>query len=45
MLISNVSKLNNLLKWKPKYNDLKFIIKTSLDWEKKLLNEEFKEHA
>ena len=45
MLISNVSKLNNLLKWKPKYNDLKFIIKTSLDWEKKLLNEEFKDHA
>ena len=39
MLISNVSKLNKLLKWKPKYNDLNFIIKTAIDWEKKLSNE------
>ena len=37
MLVSNVSKLNNLLKWKPKHNDLNFIIKTAIDWEKKLL--------
>jgi UDP-glucose 4-epimerase len=38
VLISDVSKLNNLLDWRPKYNDLSFIIKTSIDWEKKLLN-------
>jgi UDP-glucose 4-epimerase len=37
MLVSDVSKLNNLLKWKPKHNDLNFIIKTAIDWEKKLL--------
>jgi|TARA_B110000116_G_C16680220_1_gene510350 UDP-glucose 4-epimerase len=38
MLVSNITKLNNLLKWKPKHNDLNFIIKTAIDWEKKLLN-------
>ena len=38
MLVSNIFKLNNLLQWKPKYNDLNFIIKTAIDWEKKLLN-------
>ena len=34
MLVSNVSKLHNLLGWKPKYNDLHFIIKTAIEWEK-----------
>ena len=38
MLVSNVSKLHSLFDWQPKYNDLSFIIKTSIDWEKKLLN-------
>ena len=38
MLVSNVSKLNKLLNWNPKYNDLNFIIKTAIDWEKNLLN-------
>lgn len=38
ILVSNVFKLNSLLQWNPKYNDLKFIIKTAIDWEKKLLN-------
>ena len=41
-LVSNVTKLRNLLDWKPKYDNLSFIIKTAIDWEKKLLN---KEHA
>ena len=39
MLVSDVSKLNNLLNWQPKHNDLSFIIKTAIDWEKKLLHE------
>ena len=40
MLVSNVSKLINLLNWKPKYNNLNFIVKTAIEWEKKLqLNE------
>jgi len=38
MLVSNVSKLHSLFDWQPKYNDLSFIVKTSIDWEKKLLN-------
>jgi UDP-glucose 4-epimerase len=41
MLISNVSKLKKVLNWKAKYNDLSFIIKTSIDWEKKLLNNNY----
>ncbi len=38
MLVSNVSKLHSLFDWQPKYNNLSFIVKTSIDWEKKLLN-------
>ena len=38
MLVSNVTKLNKILDWYPKYNDLSYIIKTAIDWEKKLLN-------
>ena len=36
MLVSNVSKLHDLLKWQPKYNNLYFIIKTAIQWEKKI---------
>ena len=39
ILVSDISKLNRLLKWKPKFNDLSFIIKTAIDWEKKLLKD------
>ena len=37
MLVSNVSKLKEILNWQAKHDDLSFIIKTSIDWEKKLL--------
>ena len=37
-LVSNSSKLKNLFEWEPKYNDLAFIVRTAIDWEKKLLN-------
>ena len=40
MLVSNVSKLHQLLKWKPKHSDLSFIIKTAIEWEKKLMENE-----
>ena len=33
---SNTKKLNQLLKWKSKYNDMNKIIKSAIDWEKKL---------
>ena len=39
ILVSNVSKLKKLINWKPKYNDLSFIIQSAIDWEKKLQNE------
>ncbi len=37
-LISKVDKIKDLLKWKPRYDDLDVIVRTSLDWEKKLLS-------
>ncbi|QFY42074.1 UDP-glucose 4-epimerase GalE [Candidatus Methylospira mobilis] len=35
-LIAAVDKIQKTLNWKPRYDDLAFIVKTSLDWEKKL---------
>ena len=35
-LISNVDKLHEHINWKPKFDDLKLIIKTAVEWEKKL---------
>ena len=41
LLVSDISKLKQLIDWTPKYNKLDFIIKSSIDWELKLLNEKF----
>ena len=35
-LVSNISKLHQVIDWKPKYNDLSLIIETAINWEKKL---------
>lgn len=37
MLISVADAIRNKLHWTPQYDDLDFIVKSSLDWEKKLL--------
>ncbi len=34
--IANVQKFKDYFNWEPKFNDLKHILKTSYDWEKKL---------
>jgi len=34
-LVADSSKIKNVLKWKPKYDNLEFIIKTAWEWEKK----------
>ena len=34
--IANVQKFKDCFGWEPKFNDLKYILKTSYDWEKKL---------
>ena len=34
-LISDVSKLHQHINWRPKFNDLNFIIQTAINWEKK----------
>ena len=39
-LIAKVDKIHRTLDWKPKFDDLDTIIKTSLDWEKTLLSRE-----
>ena len=38
-LIADISKLKKIINWTPKYNDLAYIIKTAIKWEKKILNE------
>ena len=35
-LISKINKLQKHINWNPKYNDLETIIKSSIDWEKKI---------
>ena len=35
---SNIKNLNKLLKWKPKYSDMNKIIKSAVNWEKKIKN-------
>ena len=35
---ADIKKLNKILKWKPKHNDLKKILKSAFKWEKMLLN-------
>ena len=37
-VVANVSKLKNYFSWKPKNNKLSKILKSSLEWEKKLVN-------
>ena len=34
--VANVEKLKNGFQWKPKYKDLKVVLETALNWEKKL---------
>ncbi len=36
-LVAAVDKIHRTLDWTPKYDDLEFIVKTSLDWERKLM--------
>ena len=36
-VIANPNKFIQILSWRPKYDDLKYILKTAYDWEKKLL--------
>jgi len=38
ILIAEAGLIRDTLGWEPQYNDLELIVKTALDWEKKLLN-------
>ena len=38
-LVSDPSRLKQMIDWNPKYNKLEYIIKTAIDWELKLKNE------
>ncbi|MDC0161812.1 UDP-glucose 4-epimerase GalE, partial [bacterium] len=35
-LVSNVEKINKCINWKPEFNDIRKIIQSSIDWEKKI---------
>ncbi len=39
MIVSNVDKFTNFFKWEPKYKNLKTILQSAVNWEKKLNNE------
>ena len=39
MIVSNVDKFMKYFSWKPKYNNLNYILKTAIKWEKKLNNQ------
>lgn len=39
VMVSDNSKIKNNIDWTPKYEDISFICKTTLDWEKHLLND------
>ena len=41
LVVANPDKFKKTMKWKPKFNDLKYILKTAHSWEKKL-NTKFK---
>jgi len=35
-MVANIDKLKSFLNWKPKYNNLRKMVKSSIEWEKKL---------
>ena len=37
-IVANTSKFKKTFRWKPKFNDLKIILKTAYEWEKKLIS-------
>jgi UDP-glucose 4-epimerase len=37
MLVARADRIRELLSWTPRHDDLEFIVRTSLDWERKLL--------
>jgi len=39
ILIADNSKILNTMNWRPRYNDLRLICKTALEWKKRLLEE------
>ena len=36
MVVADPSKFNNFFSWKPQFNNLKYILKTAYEWEKKI---------
>lgn len=40
MLISNAKKIREILDWEPRFDDLTFIVKSAIEWEKKLPQEQ-----
>ena len=38
MVVADPNKFNKTLNWKPKFNNLKYILKTAYEWEKKIKN-------
>ncbi len=40
-VVANCNKIKKILKWKPKYNSIEIILKSALEWEKKIYKKNF----
>jgi UDP-glucose 4-epimerase len=40
LIVANPNKFMQTLSWKPQYDDLKYILKTAYEWEKKIYSNE-----
>ncbi len=36
MIVANTDKFNSFFSWKPRFNNIRYILKTAIDWEKKI---------
>ena len=39
MLVANASRVRQALNWSPRYDDLETIVRTQLEWERRLIRE------
>ncbi|MEM6984985.1 MAG: UDP-glucose 4-epimerase GalE [Pseudomonadota bacterium] len=44
-LVANVSRIRDTLDWTPQYNDLDTIVRTSIEWERRLKQDDFRKRA
>lgn len=43
-LVADVARIHDTLDWVPQYNDIETIVRTSIEWERRLLQNNFRKH-